>query len=183
MTASRVELPPYEEMNANQKKIYDQTVAHFGKPMGPRLALLPADQVVTKWADLLKGIQESELPRNFWEMSILVVARYWNCQFEFWAHEAKARKEGVSDDVIDAIRNGQVPNFKNDDEQVVYQYCQELIYDKKVSDKTYQALRTFVGQKQLIELTVLMGHYSSVAMTLIAHEVALPDGVDAPLPS
>jgi len=139
--------------------------------------------LVTKWADLLTAITESKLPRAFWELSILVVARYWGSQFEFWAHEKKALEEGVDPEVIEAIRHKKTPNFKNDDLALVYLYCYELIYNKKVSDATYNSLRNLIGQKQLIELTALMGHYTSVALTLLAHEVALPEGVEPPLPA
>jgi 4-carboxymuconolactone decarboxylase len=65
----------------------------------------------------------------------------------------------------------------------VYDYATELLENHHVSDETYGRLRDVIGSRQLVELTVLMGHYSSVAMTLNAHCMPLPDGVEPPLPS
>ena len=54
-------------------------------------------------------------------------------------------------------------------------YCvQRLLNDHNVDDAVYNAAFEQLGQTGLIELTVLLGHYSNVALTLIAHRVSLP---------
>jgi 4-carboxymuconolactone decarboxylase len=182
MAQSRAPIPNLDDMDENQRFIYDQSVKFFGEPIGPRIALISSPLVAKAWGDLLAAIQGSELPRKYWELSILIVARYWSSQFEFWAHSKKAIAEGLSENIIEAIKNNIKPNFINTDENIVYEYCHDLIYKRTVSDTTYENLRQLIGGKQVVELTVLMGHYSSVAMTLVAHKVALPKNVSPPLP-
>lgn len=180
---SRVQLPPLEAMTPVQRRIYDQAVAHLGGPVGPRIALIETPEVAARWSDLLTAVEQSELDRRFWELSILVVARHWRSQFEWYAHEGPAIERGISREAVEAIRLGQRPTTLQDDEQRVYDYATELLQNHHVSDETYGRLRDLIGSRQLVELTVLMGHYNSVAMTLNAHCVPLPDGVALPLPA
>jgi 4-carboxymuconolactone decarboxylase len=169
-------------MNASQRAIYDQSVKFFGAPMGPRLVFLETPEVGIAWSNLLTALQKSSLPRKLWELSILIVAREWGAQFEWWAHEPPALKAGLSPTVIDAVRTGNAPPFQNEEEAAAYAYVTELLQKRRVSQETYDRLRGLIGSRQLVELTALVGHYNSVAMTLIAHEVSLPPGTKPPLP-
>ena len=178
----RVELPLPCDMSPEQRAVYDQAVNFFGAPIGPRIALMITPDVAARWSDLLTALEKSSLSRRLWELTILVVAREWDSQFEWWAHEAPALKQGLSREVIEALRRGERPAFENADEAAVYQYLTELMRDHRVSDPTYDALKALIGSRQVVELTVLAGHYSSVAMTLAAHDVQLPPGVEPPLP-
>jgi 4-carboxymuconolactone decarboxylase len=182
MTA-RVEIPALEDMSPEQRRIYDQALSHLGGPVGPRIALIGTPEVAARWSDLLTAVQKSALDRRLWELSILIVARHWGSQFEWYAHERPALERGISREAVEAIRLGQRPTTLLNDEQRVYDYATELLENHHVSDETYGHLRDLIGSKQLVELTVLMGHYSSVAMTLNAHCMPLPDGVEPPLPS
>lgn len=181
MTA-RVELPALEDMSPEQRRIYDQALSHLGGPVGPRIALIGTPEVAARWSDLLTAVQQSALDRRLWELAILIVARHWGSQFEWYAHERPALERGISREAVEAIRHGRRPTTLLEDEQRVYDYATELLENHHVSHETYGRLRDLIGSKQLVELTVLMGHYSSVAMTLNAHCMPLPDGVEPPLP-
>jgi 4-carboxymuconolactone decarboxylase len=178
---SRVSLPPVEEMSESQRHIYDQSVAFFGDAVGPRLVLLETPEIGLAWSDLLSAIERSELRRDLWELSILVVARKWTSQFEWYAHADKAIAQGVPAGAVEQLRLGCAPELADDLQRATYAYVAELHRDGRLSDQTYNGLRDLIGQKQLIELTALIGHYSMVAITLNAHEVRLPAGVEAPM--
>ncbi|WP_054107216.1 carboxymuconolactone decarboxylase family protein [Novosphingobium sp. AAP83] len=179
----RIELPLPCDMSPEQRAVYDQAVNFFGAPIGPRIALMITPEVATRWSDLLTALEKSTLSRRLWELTILFVAREWDSQFEWWAHEAPALRQGLSHEVVEALRRGERPAFENADEAAVYQYLTELMHDHRVTDPTYDALKAHIGSRQVVELTVLAGHYANVAMTLAAHDVQLPPDVDPPLPS
>ena len=42
-------------------------------------------------------------------MAILLEARLWDAQYEWWAHEPLARKAGLPDAIIENIRAGKRP--------------------------------------------------------------------------
>ncbi len=178
----RIELPAPCDMSPEQRAVYDQVMNFFGAPIGPRIALMITPDVAARWSDLLTALEKSTLSRRLWELTILFVAREWDSQFEWWAHEAPALRQGLSREVVEALRKGERPAFENADEAAVFQYLTELMRDHRVSDPTYDALKAQIGSRQVVELTVLAGHYSSVAMTLAAHDVQLPPGIDPPLP-
>lgn len=180
---SRLTIPPPEEMDPAQRCVYEQALAYFGAPIGPRMALIETPEVAVAWSNLVTQLQKSALPKRIWELTILLVAREWDSQFEWWAHEEPARRAGLTESVIEAIRSAKKPAFAQADEAATYDYVTELLRDRRVSQPSYDRLRDILGSRQLVELTVLIGHYSSVAMTLAAYEVRLPLGVAPPMPA
>jgi 4-carboxymuconolactone decarboxylase len=125
----------------------------------------------------------TSVPKNLSELAIAVTARFWTAQFEWNAHAPQALRAGVAPDIIEAIRQRRRPAFTRKDEEAVYDYVTELYEKKKVSDKTYNALREHVSAEQAIELTSIAGFYATVAMLIVAFEVDLPAGVQPPLPT
>ena len=70
----------------------------------------------------------------------------------------------------------------SEDDRAVVQYAVELNRFNSVSDATYaDALERF-GERTVVELTALVGYYTMVAMTLNAHEIPLPEGVQPAFP-
>jgi 4-carboxymuconolactone decarboxylase len=125
----------------------------------------------------------TSVPKNLSELAIAVTARFWTAQFEWNAHAPQALRAGVSPDIIEAIRQRKRPTFAKKEEEAVYDYVTELYEKKKVSDKTYNAMREHLSAEQAIEITAIAGFYATVAMLIVAHEVDLPAGVAPPLPA
>lgn len=122
----------------------------------------------------------NSLPNNLLEIAILMVGKHWLAQFEFWAHARLARQAGVSEAAIEAIRTGAEPVFDKPEETQIYLFAREFIDTKRVSDKTYAATRTLVGEQGLVDLVALMGYYTLVSMTLNCFQVALPQAQQLP---
>lgn len=110
------------------------------------------------------------------ELAIIICARYWTAQYEWYAHAALARKGGLADSVIDAIAARQRPEGMRDDEAAVYDFCTELHHDKQVSDGAYQRALALFGERGVVDLVGISGYYTLVSMTLNAFQVELPPG-------
>ncbi len=108
------------------------------------------------------------------ETAILVTARFWNAEFEWWAHASQALGAGVPPAVVDAIRRGVRPVFEKKDEEAAYNYATELHEKKRVSHSTYQALVDQIGPHGAIELTAITGFYTTIAMLLVAFQIDAP---------
>lgn len=180
--SGRITAPPPGEMDSVEKREYEQSLRIFGAPVGPRMPLLNSPDVHQAWQGMQVALSKSALPRKLREIAILAVAREWQSEFEWYMHAEQARQQGVSAAAVEAIRVGNKPSFTGEDERVVYAYAHELMTAHRVSDETYRAAWTLLGTRLLVDLTVLLGHYSSVSITLNAHEVPLPDGVDKAFP-
>lgn len=116
------------------------------------------------------------------ELAILTTARALDSPYEWYAHEALARRRGITAATVEAIRNGNAPRLERDDERAVYDYTHELQTEHRVSDATYKRAWDLLGTQQLLELTVLIGHYANVAINANAHRMALPEGAQSNLP-
>lgn len=171
--SGRITAPAISEMNEFQKSQYEGSVRMGG---GPRMPLINSLPILEAWNGMQVALSGSSLPSKLRELSIVVVGAYWKSEFEWRAHSQQAVRAGVSAAAVEAIRKGQEPVLATDEEKIVYRYAHELVVNHQVSDAAYNAAWKLLGTRNLVELTVLLGHYTSVAMTLNAHKVPLPDG-------
>jgi 4-carboxymuconolactone decarboxylase len=171
-----------EELTEEQREIYDAIVASRGSTAGPFRIWLHSPELAARTQRVGEYVRyQTVLGARLSELTILVAARHWDCQVEWSIHEAFAVKGGLGQEVIDAMRERRPPAFRNEDERAVYDFCTELLRDRFVPDATFQAALDRLGKQGIVEMTVLLGYYALVAMTLNAFQVALPEGVDAAL--
>src|SRR5437868_5998907 len=76
----------------------------------------------------------SVLPNRLNELAILMTARYWNSQYEWYAHHRNALTAGLNAAVIDAITAQKRPASMQPDEEAVYNFADEMLRTKHVSD-------------------------------------------------
>ena len=123
----------------------------------------------------------SSFPLRLSELAIIITARNWDCDYVFNAHAGIARDNGLPQSVVDAIARNERPKFEKDDEAAIYDYLTELFEKHTISDKTHARAKDLFGVAGVVELTLLSGYYGMVAMTLLAHGMPLPEGVQPPL--
>jgi len=170
-------------MNAEQRQFHDNIMS------GPRGSLGGPFQAWIHSPDFGDRAQKvgeycrfnSVLEPRLSELAILITARKWTAQFEWFAHAPMALDGGLSADVIEAVRQNQAPSFGKADEAAVYQFCTELYRDSRVSDATYGEAKARLGEQGVVDLVGILGYYAMVSMTLNVFEIPLPDGVTPPL--
>ena len=137
-----------------------------------------ADRVL-KLADYLRF--NTSVPRRLNEMAILIQARLWTAQYEWWAHHPLALKAGLAPAIAEALKAGRRPEGMQPDEAAVYDFCVELSKRQAVSDATFERARTLLGEQQVVDLVALTGFYAQVSMILIVAEAGIPGGGAPPL--
>ncbi len=115
------------------------------------------------------------------EFAILIQARIANAQYEWWAHETIARRAGLSDVVMNELRECRRPVSMQDDERLVYDYCIQLTLNHRVPDALWQEVVDKMGEQSVMDLTVLSGTYVMVSMLLNATQVGIPNNGPLPL--
>ena len=123
---------------------------------------------------------ESTLPPQLRELAILIVAAKWKAQYEWWAHERIARREGLDEGVIESVKTETVPDFSDPTGAVVYNFARELLDEHRVSEVLHAEAVELLGEAGVVELVILLGYYTLVSMTLNVFEVPVPAGEDAP---
>jgi 4-carboxymuconolactone decarboxylase len=181
----RIPLFPKDDMTPEQRRVYDAVVSGpRGKVEGPLRAALHRPELADKWQQFGAALRYgTTLAPRLSELAILITARAWDSQFEWYAHEPHAARAGLAAEVIEAVRAGERPKFANPDEAAVYDYVTELQRAHAVSEATYRRALELFDVVGVVELTALTGYYSMVAMTLNAHEIPLPPGSTPPLPA
>ena len=123
---------------------------------------------------------ESAIPPQLRELAILIVAAKWKAQYEWWAHERIARREGLDEQIIENVKAETLPDFSNPTETIVYNFARELLDEHHVSDHLYNDAVELLGEATVVELVILLGYYTLVSMTLNVFEVSVPTGENAP---
>ncbi len=182
---TRIKLLSLEEMNAEQRAVYDQTVAgRRGWVPEPVVAWLRSPELASRAQKLGEFVRyETSLPPRLSELAILVVARQWTCQYEWFAHKPDALKGGLGAGIIDAIAHRQPPQFEQRDESLVYGFSVALTKTCMVPGDLYRETVESIGERGAVELVGLLGYYTLVAMTLNTFEIGLPEGVEPGLPA
>ena len=112
---------------------------------------------------------------------MILTARKLDCQYIWFAHAARAREQGISDEFVDALRDKKPLPKLPGDLQLVVDYATELFDTNRVSAGTFKAALDHFGAQLLTELTTMMGYYSMLALNVNAFEVDVPTGGEAPL--
>jgi len=112
------------------------------------------------------------------EIAILLTARHWTQDFEWFAHARMAAREGVPDAVIAAIRDGRRPDGLEPDDGLVYDFVTELLTWRRVSDTTYARAAKRFGEGGVVDICGVVGYYSLLAMTMNVARVQTPDDAE-----
>jgi 4-carboxymuconolactone decarboxylase len=174
----------YEQLTPQQKTMIDHLLAgdRGGSTEGPFNVFLRSPEMGDTAQQLGAQIRfHSSLPRRLNEMAILVSARFWGAQYEWYAHHKNATQAGLSEAVIDAIGNGKRPAGMQPDEEAVYNFCHEMLNNRQVSDATYQAAVSKFGERGAVDMVGVMGYYALVSMALNLDRYPLPEGAKAEL--
>jgi 4-carboxymuconolactone decarboxylase len=117
------------------------------------------------------------VPAKIRELAIIVAARHWTAQFEWNAHRQAAAQAGLGESTIQAIANRKRPTGMQPDEEVAYNFANELMETKQVSDATFKAAVDKFGEKGVVDIIGVMGYYQMVSMLLNVDRYPLPAGV------
>ena len=166
-----------------QKKAAEEFVAARKVPVfGPFEPLMYSPEVMSQaraMGDYLR--YKSGIGNTLSELVILVTAREWSQDYEWFVHAPIAAKAGIKAEIIAAIRDGRRPVGMSDDEEMVYDVSTELHRNKRVSDAAYARAEKRFGKPAMVDLIGINAYYTLLAMQLNAARYAMPkDGVALP---
>ncbi len=177
-------ISPDSNLSSEQRRVVDGLLGkRGGRIPGPFRFSLHCPELTEVWHPLGETLRlKSNFPPRLSEFAIVIAARAWDCGYVFNAHADAAVKGGIAQSVIDAMVKGERPALTQSDEKAIYDYCAELFEHHAVSDQAHARARELFGIPGVVELTALIGYYSMVAMTILAHEMPLQDGARPLLP-
>lgn len=167
----------YEELKPEQKTLIEDLYAgERGGTTGPFNVLLRSPEMGNLAQKLGAQLRfHSAIPSRLRELAIMMTARAWTAQYEWYYHSRSGALAGVSKETIDAIATGKRPPSLNPDEEVIYNFVDELLKTKQVSDPNFKAAIGKLGERGVVDLTSLVGYYGFVSNLLNLDRYPLPD--------
>ena len=175
---------PKDKMTEAQKKALEEVIASRGAggAEGPFVPMLRSPELMNRLQTLGEYVRfHNSIGTKLTEFVILLTARQWTQQYEYDAHQPLALKAGLNQEIISAITEGRRPTGMAADEEIVYDFCSELRQNQGVSDATYARAVGKFGEQGVIDMTGLVGYYTTLAMIMNVARSPLPDGKKAPL--
>ena len=177
--------PPleYAELDPAQRTMVANILA------GPRTALGGPFNVLLRspeLGDLAQALgayarYDSSLSDTLRELAIIMTARHWTAEFEWYAHKAAALEAGLDPAIIEAVREGRRPDRMESNEAALYDFVDELLRTHRVSDATFEAAIEALGERGVVDTIGTVGYYSMVSMLLNVDDYPLPEGVEPEL--
>jgi 4-carboxymuconolactone decarboxylase len=171
-----------DEMTAEQREVAAAiTAGPRGEVRGPFIALLHNPGIAAHLQKLGEHLRwKGKLEPKLVELAVLITARRWNCQHEWFIHEQLARKAGLDAAIIDAIRERREAQLAGD-EGLVYTFCRDAHATGRVGEQAFAAVRERFGLDGAVELLALSGYYTMMAMVLNTAGLPLPGDAKPPL--
>ena len=174
-------MPPLaaEKMNEAQRKAAAELTAGPRKGVkGPFVPLIRSPELMDRLQKVGEYLRfQSSLEQRISELIMLIVSREWTQHFEWSVHVPLGRKAGLASETIDAIAEGRRPSGMPVDEEIVYDFCDELLRTKGVSETTYRHAVKAFGENGVVDIVGVAGYFTTVSMVMnAAHTPPVSDG-------
>jgi 4-carboxymuconolactone decarboxylase len=108
------------------------------------------------------------------ELVILLTAREWTQDYEWYVHAPIALRQGISQEIIDAIAEGRRPTGMSEEQEICYDFSIELHRNRRISDATYERAVKRFGEKGVLDIAGINGYYASLAMAMNTTRMPIP---------
>ena len=181
MAQDRLPPIPVEKQTPEQRKAAEAFRANRKQDIfGPFVPLHRSPEVMLRAmavGDYLR--YRTVFPARLNELIILITARHFTQQYEWYVHHPIALKEGLSRDIVDAIADGRRPTGMSAEEELIHDFCTELLKNHSVSDATYARAVARYGEQGTIEMVGVVAYYTFQSMVLNTARTPVPPGAPA----
>jgi 4-carboxymuconolactone decarboxylase len=167
-----------DQVATKDHAIVDAIVGSRGALQGPFTMFLHCPELAGRVAHLGAFVRfEGSLDMRVRVLAAMTAAREFEAEYVWGAQAGGARRQGVPESTITAIRDKHTRGIPPEDAQIV-EFTQQLLQKHRVDDATIKALQARFGNEGLIELTGAIGYYSLLAMTVNACELEAAPGAE-----
>jgi 4-carboxymuconolactone decarboxylase len=175
-------MPPLdvETLTPEQKRVSSEIAGKRGNVRGPFPIWLRNPRLAEHANQFGAALRDSSIGRRIFELAVITVCRAWSVQYAWSSHAPQAEKAGIAPEIVEAIRQNRVPDFKKDDERIAYEVATEIMTTKDLSQAGYDRAVQQFGLQGTVELISTIGYYAMVGIFLKSFGVPTPTG-DTPL--
>jgi 4-carboxymuconolactone decarboxylase len=174
-------LPPIttkDQVAAKDQAVFDAIVASRGAVQGPFTMFLHSPELAGRVAHLGAYVRfEGSLDMRVRVLAAMTVAREFEAVYVWGAQTGGARRLGVPEATIAAIRENHARGVPADDAEIV-DFTRQLLRRHRVDEVSFKRMQARLGDDGLIQLTTAIGYYSLLAMTVNACELEAAPGAE-----
>jgi 4-carboxymuconolactone decarboxylase len=167
-----------DQVAAKEHAVFDSIVQSRGAVQGPFTMFLHCPELAGRLAHLGAFVRfEGSLDMRVRVLAAMTVARELEANYVWGAQTGGARRLGVPESTITAIREDHSRGIPPEDAQIV-EFTRTLMRRHRVDDATATALRQRFGDDGFIQLTGAIGYYAMLSMTVNACELEAGAGAE-----
>jgi 4-carboxymuconolactone decarboxylase len=155
-------------LDERQQRVKDQIVSGpRGQLVGPFRILLHApgaEEALHPVGEYLR--YRSVLANDVRELAILATSVHWRCAFEWDAHAPIARAAGIGEDALAQLRRGNLDAGAPAEWRAAHAVACAIHRTGSVPEAASDEAVTHFRREGVLELLVLCGYYSTLAMVL-----------------
>jgi len=173
---------PYADLESLPPDVREE-IGRFGVLNVTRM-LANTGPVVGHWTAVIHSLlTDPDLRPALRELAILRVGYRLDCAYEHEQHVGVARKVGVSEAAIAAVRNERPDSAAlGRDGRAVVDLVDQLLNTGTVDDEGFAAVRRILGDATTVKLLLTVGCYVTTAYVLNATQVELDETARLNLP-
>jgi 4-carboxymuconolactone decarboxylase len=167
-----------EQVAEKDRAAFDSIVASRGAVQGPFTMFLHSPEVAGRVAHLGAYVRfEGSLDKRVRVLAAMTVAREFEAVYVWGAQTGGARRLGVPEATITAIRENHSRGIPAEDAEIV-EFTRQLLRKHRVDAATFTSMQKRFGNDELIQLTTAIGYYCMLAMTVNACELEAASGAE-----
>lgn len=167
-----------DQVPAKDHTIFDSIVASRGAVQGPFTIFLHSPELAGRLAHLGAYVRfEGSLDMRVRVLAAMTVACEFEAVYVWGAQTGGARRLGVPEETIAAIRENHSRGLPPEDAEIV-EFTRQLLRRHRVDEASFTKLQSRFGSDGLIQLTGAIGYYSMLAMTVNACELEAAPGAE-----
>jgi len=168
---SRLPLVQRDQLKPEDQKIFDDVAG-----TAPGRITMYSPPIAESIKNLNTALRATVLGPQMFEICALLAAREFDEDFEWTGHEAGAKRSGVAEQTIQAIRLRRDVKGLPEKDALMIRFGRALLREHRVSSGLYaEVVKTF-GQRGMVEASWIMGDYAMAAIALRAVDQHNPDG-------
>ncbi|MEJ8851528.1 carboxymuconolactone decarboxylase family protein [Variovorax rhizosphaerae] len=174
MTTANIRVPLVQPgTRAELAEVEARIMAERGRVSLLYQVLLNSGPIASGWERMLTAVRnQTGVPADLRELMILRVAVLNGASFEYDAHVPHAQKAGVSDEKIEAVRQGLLSDIFAPLERLVLELTDAMTRQVVVPDELMAQMQAQFDAKGVVEVVATIAAYNMVSRLLVALNVA-----------
>ena len=173
---ARVSIPSKEQVGDELKGVFQNMEQRGSQVLNVYKVMAHCPRVGRVFLRLGNAILfNGSLPPKLRELAILRVGDLAEATYEWTQHVPIGIMAGLTDQQIKAMHQWKDSPLFSNQERAILQYTDEVAQNIRVSEETFKAVRDFLTEEQVVELTTTIGYYGMVSRILEALEIELEE--------